>query len=179
MMTYFIVFLGKYNKNSLKKKTHKIMSFLKKYFFHTKSITLDTHPTSVENPILQQTSDSDLQIIKEYLQLHKLTLEDLLLWSCPICLETLDNPEVFITIPFKCTHLICFSCVQTWCRKLRVRYHDDVINHIKCCLCRKPVNQFWFDSYHIYTLSDSYQNKIIRLVLPSYLSHRLPFRVMN
>lgn len=153
------------------------MSFLKKYFIHTKNITLDTYQSQVENPVLQQPPENDLRIIKEYLQLHKLTLDDLLLWSCPICLESFDNPEVSITIPFKCNHLICFSCLQTWCRKLRDRYHDDVINNIKCCLCRQSVNRFWFNSYHIYSISDVYQDKIIRIVLPSYLDHRYPFRV--
>lgn len=152
------------------------MYFFKKYLRNYKNEDLSGQH-QVKNPILDVQPNNDLKIIKEYLQLHKITLDELLQWSCPICLESFDNPGVFMTIPFKCNHLVCFSCLKSWCQELRPRYQDDVINKIKCCLCRQPVNNFWFDSYHTYTLSDKYQDKIIKLVFPSSLDHRYPSRV--
>ena len=130
---------------------------------------------SVQNPVINSSS-SNHQIITEYLRLHQLSLDELLNCSCPICLETLDSSNLSICIPFKCSHPICFSCLKSWCTSLKKRGDVSGLYNISCCLCRKQSNDFWYNSFKIYTLTTTYHNTLFTLVFPSQLDHRYPLR---
>ena len=151
------------------------MSIIKKYFKKSPKVQNYNLNTIVQNPVINSRS-SNHQIIKEYLQLHGLSFDNLLNWSCPICLENFDSCDMSMCIPFMCSHPICFSCLKGWCTNLKKRHSFKELNSISCCLCRKQSNDFWYNSFKVYTLTTCYQNTIMTLVFPSKLDHRYPLR---
>ena len=135
-----------------------------KDLFKTKA---DTDNSVIYNPIINSSSDN-FDIISQYLRSHNLSLNELLEWTCPICYEPVSS-ETPITIPFKCHHPVCFSCLRNCCHTISLRFPGQSCKHIKCSLCRKPPNFFWIKSYHTYSVSITYQNRIIKIILPSDL----------
>ena len=150
------------------------MFYLKNLCFkNNRTNTIDTN-FIIQNPLIQESSDN-FKIITEYLRLKHLSLDQLLDWKCPICLESIDS-GISITFPFKCSHSICLSCLRNWCKCLFSRTYQKSVKNIKCCLCRKTPDIFWIESYNIYSLVINYKGKDISIVFPSQLDHRYPFR---
>lgn len=147
----------------------------KKYFKKTIKDEVSELNIDIQNPVIKNLS-SNHQVIKEYLRLNHLSFNDLLNWSCPICLETLESPNLCICIPFKCSHPICFSCLKSWCTSFKKRRDVSGLYNISCCLCRKQSSDFWYNSLKIYILTTTYQQTKISVVFPSQLDHRYPLR---
>ena len=153
------------------------MSFIRRCL-RPKEIEADEHFNMNNNPLFECTMDHK-SIICEYLKLHNISLNDLIGWSCPICYQSIKDPDIKLALPFNCDHLVCFSCLGSWCTQLHRDSPERVIKKIKCCLCRSEPNKFWVDSLKIYTLNLKYKQNLITLVMPSELDHRYPLREIN
>lgn len=155
------------------------MSLFRRYIKHPLEDSKCELNIDVQNPVINSLSCNH-QIIKEYLQLHRLSLDYILNWSCPICLESFSSAGISMCIPFKCSHPICFSCLKAWCETLKKkRYDSRGLQNISCCLCRRKSNDFWYKSFKVYTLTTNYQNTVITIVFPSQLDHRYPLGIDN
>lgn len=150
-----------------------LMLLLKRYFIKSPKDTHSELNIVAQNPIINNSS-SDYQIIKEYLRLHQLSFEYLLNWSCPVCLETLNSPDMSVCIPFKCSHPICFSCLKSWCSVHRRGSRGS--RSLSCCLCRRQSSDIWYNSLKIYSLTTTYLDNIITVVFPSDLDYRYLLR---
>lgn len=81
-------------------------------------------------------------------------------WNCPVCYNCIKGTN--ICIPFKCCHIICYTCFKNICCTFQ---YSRRIKNVKCPLCRKGANQSWikykFISLKSYIVKDTRLSVII------------------
>ncbi len=127
-----------------------------------------------ENTNLNPIFDNKLKKfdLMEYSKIKKFSINQLVEDECCICYENFLKCKT-ICMPFKCNHIICFSCFLKYCISIRKNNIDsNISNKVFCPLCREAVNLDWKLTKRICFYKDKIENKKIEFVCPSSISDK-------
>jgi len=126
-----------------------------------------------ENTNLNPLYDENLKKFDliEYSKIKKFDVNQLIEDECCICFEKLYKRKT-ICLPFKCNHILCFSCFVKYCNSCRKtpQKKENLTNKVFCPLCREGVSLDWKQTKRISYFKDTLKKKVIEIVYPSSIS---------